>query len=546
MFTSSGTYPNVEELPSFIAQHRRSTPQRSFTTSADPNQLQGRQLHAYNIILHHYQSNCTEPLHMIVSGTAGTGKSYLINCIRLFLQENVVVAAPTGVAAFNIDGCTLHSLLGLPVRGEYKDLQGDHLNRMQQSLIHMKYLLIDEMSMVGRKLFGQIDKRLRQVFPHNAHQPLGGCSCVLFGDFGQLPPVMDLPLYTIVPRSALSDLGSSVYQLFDHVVVLEQVRRQHGDSPAQVMFRNILLDIRDGQATEEDWKNLMTRTPMHARNLPSFSCALCLFPTLEAVVDYNVSKLHSCGYPVATIKAVHSGPNASKASPDDAGGLEPIINLCVSARVMLSANLWVEMGLVNGAMGIVKAICYQNDELPPHLPVVVTVKFDGYTGPTLPDGTVPIPPVRRTWSSSGMQCSRLQLPLRLAWAVTIHKAQGLTLDKVVIDIGKKEFSSGLTFVACSRVRRLDDILFNQTFTYERLTSLSKSRRLQERLVEDTRLRHSTIATLHSHGIIIDEPEVNIPSSSPNVCSPTSPNHHELYTPSISPPTFTMLWTHHLF
>ena len=161
--------------------------------------------------------------------------------------------------------------------------------------------------------------------------------------------------------------------------------------------------------------------------------------------------------------------------------------------------------------------------------MVVTVKFDGYTGPTLPDGTVPIPPICRTWSSSGMQCSRLQLPLRLAWAVTVHKAQGLTLDKVVIDIGKKEFSSGLTFVACSRVRCLDDILFNQTFTYERLTSLSKSRRLQERLVEDTRLRHSTIATLRSHGIIIDEPEVNIPPPSPNVCSPTSP--------SISPPTF---------
>ena len=174
-------------------------------------------------------------------------------------------------------------------------------------------------------------------------------------------------------------------------------------------------------------RNLMTRTPMHARNLPSFSCALCLFPTLEAVVDYNVSKLHSCGYPVATIKAVHSKPNASKASSDDAGGLEPIINLYVSAHVMLSANLWVEMGLVNGAMGTVKVICYQNDELPPHLPVVVTVKFDGYTGPTLPDGTVPISPICHTWSSSGMQCSRLQLPLRLAWAVTIHKAQGLTL-----------------------------------------------------------------------------------------------------------------------
>ena len=97
---------------------------------------------------------------------------------------------------------------------------------------------------------------------------------------------------------------------------------------------------------------------MHARNLPLFSCALYLFPTLEAaVVDYNVLKLHACGYPVASIKAVHSGLTASKASPDDAGGLE---HLCVSVRVMLSVNLWVETGLIDGAMRIVKAICYHN------------------------------------------------------------------------------------------------------------------------------------------------------------------------------------------
>ena len=103
---------------------------------------------------------------MIVSGTTGTGKSYLINCIRLFVQENGVVTAPTGVAAFNIDGYTLHSLLSLPVRGEYKDLQGDHLNGMQQSLMHMimKYLFTDEMSMVHRQ---KIFWTNRQMFMTN-------------------------------------------------------------------------------------------------------------------------------------------------------------------------------------------------------------------------------------------------------------------------------------------------------------------------------------------------------------------------------------------
>ena len=94
---------------------------------------------------------------------------------------------------------------------------------MQQSLADMEYLIIDEMSMVGRKIFGQVDKRLRQVFPHHADLLFGGCSCLLFGDFGQLPPVMDLPLYTTTSCSALSDLGSTAYQLFDQAVVLTQM-----------------------------------------------------------------------------------------------------------------------------------------------------------------------------------------------------------------------------------------------------------------------------------------------------------------------------------
>ena len=94
------------------------------------------------------------------------------------------VAAPTSVTAFNIDGHTLHSLLSLTTKGEYKDLEGERLYYMQQSLAGMCYLVIDKTSMGGRKIFGQIDKRLRQVFPHHADQLFGGCSGLLFGDFG--------------------------------------------------------------------------------------------------------------------------------------------------------------------------------------------------------------------------------------------------------------------------------------------------------------------------------------------------------------------------
>ena len=400
------------------------------------------------------------PLKMIISGTAGTGKSYLINCLRLLLQDKVRVAVPTGVAAFNVDGHTLHSLLSLPTKGEYKDLNEEHLQQMQQQPAGMDYLIIDEMSMVDRKIFGQVDKDLRQVFPHRADQLLGGCSCLLFGDFGQLPPVMDLPLYTRVSRTHLSDLGSTAYQMFDHAVILEQLMHQSGQDPNQILFRN---NLRNGEVTTEDWAHLTKQTSAH---IIPFSLVLYLHPTIEVDVEHNVSKLHANGQPIAYIKVIHTGPNASKASCDDAFGLEAIICIAHDVRVMLTSNLWTEVGLVNGAMGTIEAICYQNGKAPPDLLISVTVKFDTYTGPTLVDGTIPIVPIRRTWTTAGARCSRLQLPLKLAWAITIHRAQGLTLDKVVIDVGKKEFSSGLTFVACSCVRRLADLLFDPPFLYQ--------------------------------------------------------------------------------
>ena len=194
-------------------------------------------------------------------------------------------------------------------------------------------------------------------------------------------------------------------------------------------------------------------------------------------------------------------------------------SVACEACVMLTANLWVDMGLVNGAMGTVVAICYQQNEAPPNLPIAVTVKFDAYRGPTLSDGTVPISPLRRSWFTPAGSCSRLQLPLKLAWAVTIHKAQGLTLGKVVIDIDKKEFSAGLTFVACSRVHHLTDLLFNPPFPFQRVANLANSRRLQERLLEDAKLLLLDRNTIQRHL----SPLYSSPLVNPNILSSNTPD-----------------------
>ena len=107
--------------------------------------------------------------------------------------------------------------------------------------------------------------------------------------FGQLPPVMDLPLYTTASRSPLSDQGSTAYHLFDHAIVLKQVMHQSGQDPDQELFCNILLRLRDARLTTDDWEQFMKQTPAEVSDLIPFTNALHLYPTIETVVKHNVA-----------------------------------------------------------------------------------------------------------------------------------------------------------------------------------------------------------------------------------------------------------------
>ena len=113
-------------------------------------------------------------------------------------------------------------------KADFQALKGDLLNTLQQNFRSIKYIIIDEMSMIGRRMFGKIDQRLRQAFPNGSGKIFGGCSVILFGDFGQLPPVLDLPIYSVDSRENVwSSGGQLAYQSFNEVVRLEQVNENY-------------------------------------------------------------------------------------------------------------------------------------------------------------------------------------------------------------------------------------------------------------------------------------------------------------------------------
>ncbi|CAN0557378.1 unnamed protein product, partial [Laminaria digitata] len=190
-----------------------------------PTQLNERQRVAYDIVRAHLDGDAErEPLRMMVLGTAGTGKSWLVNALSHLLGPRVRCAAPTGIAAFVIGGSTLHSLLKLPIRGG-RLLQGESLNKIQISLRGVQYLVIDELSMVSQAQFAWVGRRLRQA-TGKTEELFGGMSVIMTGDPGQLPPVGGRALHAKDPRDQLNQEGFQAYRSFRNVVILEKVQRQ--------------------------------------------------------------------------------------------------------------------------------------------------------------------------------------------------------------------------------------------------------------------------------------------------------------------------------
>ena len=391
---------------------------------------------------------------------------------------------------------TLHSLLKLPVGSKRQsDLTGQSLIQLQEQLGVVDYLIIDEYSMLGQKMFGWVDRRLRQTTSKKV-DPFGGKSIILIGDPAQLPPVSDKPLYHPNQTADIAHQGHLVYLLFHKVVKLQHNHRVSGDSDNQVLFRQLLHRLRTGHPTENDWKILLTRQPVAVSNIDNFQDCTRLYFSNKDVARFNFIKLGELNEPIAPIKAVHSTQHAKRPNADELSGLQPLMFLARKANVMLTCNLWPAVGLVNGACGKVIDLVYKLGQSPADLPGTVIVQFGHYVGPSISDSfpsCVPICPITATFQECDYIHEHQQLPLRLSWALTIHKAQGLTLPKTWIDLGKTERVLGLSYVAISRVRNHESLVI-ESMSLQRLQSIKHNKGLYYRVKEEERLAHLALST----------------------------------------------------
>ena len=510
----------------------------------DVQSLNPSQRFIYNVVEEHFRSQADPaPLHALICGTAGSGKTYLIGALKQLLGKRCLVCAPTGVAADNIGGVTYHSKLPTPRDPRLLDIndvrlpqESTRLQQLEADFASVSYLIIDEMSMVGRRSLGQIDDLLQQA--KNRKAPFGGISVLLVGDHGQLPPVKDHRAFDwegVRHRSTRSDRtvgakidhapryqydGTRSYELLsENVFFLDKVERvARSDNPAEAKrlqhFQEFQLRARDGELTKEDWQFIAEHMDAAKRPADFQGNHVYRLVTTRKLRDSSnleaLEKQVRGGAPGISIPAVHTGSKA-EAIDDDNVGLARTLVLCVGARVMVTKNLSVAHGLCNGTMGTVfDVICNEQGDAVSILLCVKrrTAAQRGYAGPnfltTLPEGETPLGADKAIialdrWSESvmedGEKHTRSQFPVMLASCVTIHKAQGLTLDRVLIDAGPDERAMGQLFVALTRVRHPDHVAFSPVPSLERVTTLiAQKKSLFDRKRHECHLRSRAART----------------------------------------------------
>ena len=378
--------------------------------------------------------------HIFVTGRAGTGKSTLLNHLSWHTSKQVVICAPTGVAALNVGGQTIHSLFRLPI-GVIADHDIEQTPQLRKLLNTIDTVVIDEVSMVNADLLDAVDRSLRQARQRPA-EAFGGVQVVLFGDPYQLAPVPgdgDERAYFDDQYRSMWFFDAKVWNEAElRIYELTVIHRQHEDE-----FKHMLDAVRHGRVTAEIAERL---NETGARTAP-FDGAITLATTNSTVTRINGAELARLPGRVFTARAEISGEFGGRAYPADEN-----LELKVGARVMFLRND-SDQRWVNGTVGTVTRIDTN-----------VRVEVDGEVHEVQP---VVWEKFRYSYSAVTRQLKKdivaefTQFPLRLAWAVTIHKSQGKTYDRAIIDLGQRSFAPGQTYVALSRISQLDGLFLTR-------------------------------------------------------------------------------------
>src|SRR5580692_7789920 len=247
--------------------------------------------------------------------------------------------------------------------------------------------------------------------------------------------------------------------------------RQQSDDPMSIRFWQTLGELRENKLTREGWDFLCTRVAnqLSSAELTSMDGAIRLYFTRAEMHETNSVNLAATGQPVKKISARHTGRKAAKAIEEEADNLSKELCICIRAKIMLTTNLWTEAGLSNGSMGTIRDMSWDVGLDISSMPSVILVRFDSYSRPAFPDcedKIVPVYPVTRQFEFKGVSCSRTQFSLRLAYAITVHKSQGMSLLAAVMNLRQNEHCLGLSYVAVSRVRMAGGVIFEKPFDFE--------------------------------------------------------------------------------
>lgn len=391
---------------------------------------------------------------LFITGKAGTGKTTFVKRLLEEVDKNFLVLAPTGIAALAVGGQTIHSFFGFPL-----DVIGPHthlsISPIQKDMLEkVDTIIVDEASMVRSDMVDGMDRCLRIAF--NTHMPFGGKQVVFVGDLFQLPPVVKMGS---VDEEMLHDLYGSGVPFFFKAQVLKRMnllniefQKVYRQSDAE--FVNILNKIRIGETTSDDL-TLLNQHVCKTEDLSDYSVILSAFN--KRVEQINEKKLAE----IDAEEFCYEGQISGSFNKGDSSA--PMrLRLKVGAQVIFCRNDYAH-GCANGTIAMVKKL--EEDR--------ITIRLENGTELNVKQAT---------WESYERVYNRetrrmeskvvgtyTQYPLRLAWAITIHKSQGMTFDRMHLDLTRGTFAPGQAYVALSRMRSLKGLTLSNAIMPHHIT-----------------------------------------------------------------------------